>query len=549
MDDKVLKKLDTEKKIYFKKVGNLKHIFFVWILFSCFFWAVAYSKPFHVDEFYSWVYAERCTFGEILKLKDSGIGHPPLFHLIQKGVQKFIPSHNFVSVRFANFLFGSIFIIIFTNWILKRKGSPFFCYGAAISATMLDTFIFSRMYGLVCLSSLLLLQYGEKYFEERKRRYLLLLMGVIVLGFFADYNFILLVPYVFIVLFSKRKYFNKFVIISFILLIVGCFTTLGIENKFSNLTSNYLYEFFYDLTLMGRELGSVIFNFWFAETILGAFIILLLAMLLLDLKPWKDFAPSNKTNRHYLYPCLTTSIMFIPLNVLISDDRLRMIFAAPIIFSLLVFLSFQSHRIHILDLSIEINRMIITVAGACLIILCISPIFRRPLIDHRFLLILYPFLLIIFFRMFSRKALNIVSIILAISGIIYLFSDSLSDYYQPHSLGGEGLIIFEDEFSMSTQYIKSQKETWEDPYLIQPTFKKNCRVCAMGRKSIDFSKYDDFRLIGRDKFKPESFIPPNFILAQKIDNLTLLDRIQFKYLTPLHPVYMATYYYKKIPND
>ena len=53
-----------------RKLRKKKYFLISWIIFTAFYFTAAYNKPFHVDEFYSWVYAERCTFKEIILLTD-----------------------------------------------------------------------------------------------------------------------------------------------------------------------------------------------------------------------------------------------------------------------------------------------------------------------------------------------------------------------------------------------------------------------------------------------------------------------------------------------
>ena len=103
---------------------RLKHILIAWILFSTVYWIAAYNKPYHVDEFYSWVYAERCTFKDIFLLKEFGIGHPPLFHLVQKSVQSLFPTYHPAQVRLANYLFGSVFVMLLVSMLSHYRNIP-----------------------------------------------------------------------------------------------------------------------------------------------------------------------------------------------------------------------------------------------------------------------------------------------------------------------------------------------------------------------------------------------------------------------------------------
>ena len=98
-----------------QKNFRIKHILVSLVIFSSLYWFAAYYKPFHVDEFYSWVYASRCTFKEIFMSKDTGIGHQPLYHIIQKLVQTLFQPYHFSHVRLANYLIGSLFVAIFVS--------------------------------------------------------------------------------------------------------------------------------------------------------------------------------------------------------------------------------------------------------------------------------------------------------------------------------------------------------------------------------------------------------------------------------------------------
>ena len=241
--------------VHKKSLYILKHALISWFIFSVLYGIAAYYKPFHVDEFFSWVYAERCTFSEIIQLKEFGIGHPPLYHLIQKIVQTFMPSYHFLYVRLANYLFGSLFIILFVKIFLRYKNIPLFCYGVAFSATTLDLFIFSRMWGLVCLFSLLLLWVGEIYYHKPNRKALIFLLTFAVFGFLSDYNFILLFSYVAIVLFSRKPYFKRLLIFFLVFLVLSWLTSncLSVISKGASF-SQYFFQMFNDLKQLVAQL-------------------------------------------------------------------------------------------------------------------------------------------------------------------------------------------------------------------------------------------------------------------------------------------------------
>lgn len=527
---------------------NVKHIVISWALFSTLYWIAACFKPFHVDEFYSWVYAQRCTFKEILWLKEFGLGHPPLYHLIQKIIQEFFPSYHFTYVRFANYVFGSLFVIILGTWLLRRKNNPIFIYGICCSATTLDTFVFSRMWGLLCLSSLLLLWSGEKYLENRERRHVAFFLGACILGFLSDYSFILLVPYIGIVLFSRRHSFKKLLISFFCLLIIGWMTTWYLHVIYGGLSFHgYVWHLFNDIMRTSRELMTVLFNFWFDETLLVALLLLLVAMFF-DLKSKSSSEQyKNQYSKEALYSILAGLCMLVTLNLLIAHSSLRMWVGAPIVLLVLLLLFLKGKEIDVLDLRVDRNRIILAVIGAVLIILCVSPIFWRNLKYQRFLLILSPFILLLVFRICDKRVINTISMVLIVSGLIYVLSNRVSDYYPAPLYNKEMPVIFQNEFSYSTQYIRDWKVTQEEPYIIdQSSFQKYCKICTMGKSDIDFSGHDWVSIVAFYKYDASPILPSDFVLVEKTENLTWLDRMQFKYLTPLHPGRQATFIYKKV---
>ena len=189
--------------------NSLIYLILPWIVFSIFYWVAAYFKPFNVDEFFSWVYAERCSFWEIITLRDTGIGHPPLFHLLQKTVQVCFSVYHPLQVRLVNYVVGSVFIILLSRILKREQAVPGFFLAVASSACVLNVFVFSRMWGLVCLASLLLVWSGEKYVKARTRKNAIVFGIVAIFGFVSDYGFVLLIPYMIIVIFSNSQYLER----------------------------------------------------------------------------------------------------------------------------------------------------------------------------------------------------------------------------------------------------------------------------------------------------------------------------------------------------
>lgn len=495
-----------------------KHIFISWLIFSILFFIAAYFKPFHVDEFYSWVYAERSSFKDILQLKKQfGIGHPPLYHLIQKVIQTIFQPYHHIHVRIANYLFGSLFVIIFTNIILKEKNIPFFCYGLSGSATLLEVYVFSRMWGLVCLFSLLLLWSGERYIKDQKGKYLLFFLGSCVLGFISDYSFIVLSPYIVIILFWRNPCLKHFLYINSILL-VSTFILLMYRKMNINGTgiTSFFYSLFYDSILIVLKTINTIFNFWFVEPLLIALLIF---------------------------------VVLFSLEIMARNNLVKgKILVVPFVYLSAIISFFKEKLIRLFDVNRDFNRFLITIMGAWLIILLVNPIFWTGIIRKRVLTILCPFILYIIFRNFNKKALYVIASVLFCSGLIFVSSNRIAGIYPSGSFDEDIPIIYENEWAYATQYLRSHKKQIHGPFIIDySSFKKRCWICRMGTENIPFHEFDIFWVVWQSRSDPRKFIPGDFILTNKIDaNLTWLDQLQFKYLTPLPKTKFSIFEYKRI---
>ncbi len=495
----------------------LRHVFFSWLIFSVFYIFSAYHKPFHVDEFYSWVYTERCSWEDILSLRvQHGIGHPPLYHLLQKLVQTVLHPYHYLHVRLANYLIGSLFIVLFVRFILKQKYIPFFCYGLAGSATILEIFIFSRMWGLICLSSFLLMWAGEEYFKSQKRRYLLLFFGSCVLGFSSDYSFIVLSLYFVIILFWRRFYLVYLVYLYFIILFISLFTVL--YRVAMTQEASFAFLLFYqirDLGLLFLKTINVLFNFWFVELIL---ISVLIFGILTVLEIFR---------RNNLKDC--------NLNILAKY------------FSFLISFCLDKLK-HIFDLNRDYNRVLLTVIGSWLIVLTFNPVFWTGIIRKRFLTILCPFLLLIIIRNYHKNALHVLTVILFCSGLIFASSNRVAGVYPPPSFTEDIPIIYQNEWAYATQYLRRPKRLPQNEFLADfSSFDMRCRLCTMGTNNIPFEQYNLLWVVWSNRSDPDKFMPADFARTREgLANLTWLDKLQFKYLTPLPKTQYLVFKYRKI---
>jgi hypothetical protein len=479
--------------------NNLKIIIIILFLFSSLYWITALHKPFHVDEFYSWVYAERCTFGEIIKLKDFGIGHPPLYHILQKFVQISVPGYHHLYVRLVNYFIGSIFIILFIRILLKYKCALLYISGACISATTLEIFIFSRMWGLVCLASLLLFFTGELYCNTSNKKYLVGFFGAIILGFLSDYIFILLTPYILIIIFKNKPLLKRVSILSFPALL----WFLAIYKSFFKSNEQTISFYLYNLSInTGRilvKLANIIFNFWFIEL----FLLVLLVVFILILLKIKDDLKAG--------------------NIKISSVSFFRIF----------------------DTTNVKGRLLVTVICALLIILATNQIFWRPLINKKYLFILCPYMFLLLFFIFDKRTLHVISVFLIISGLIYTSSNRIVEWYPPDTFESKVPVIFENEFSYATQYLKIDKNKSASPLIRDfSNMDMYCKLCRIGTDEIPFEEFNSFIYVSIEKKDNPVFT--GFVLKSKSDiKYTWLDKLEFKYLTPIPKTKFKIFEYQR----
>ena len=243
------------------------------VVFTLFYWSAAYFKPFHVDEFFSWVYAERCTLTEILFLKDFGIGHPPLFHLLQKVVIELFPAFHFLQVRLVNFVVGAIFVSFIVIILSKHGRLGIYPVSIACSASVINLFVFSRMWGLVCLSSLLLLWAGEMYVCTDGARYFAGMVMAFAFGFISDYNFVLMVPYLGFVFGNRRSSLNPYKIM-YAVLVPALLLSVLLKAWIDKDARYIFYYFASSITKVIFEAANMMINFWFFEPFMLAVLVL-----------------------------------------------------------------------------------------------------------------------------------------------------------------------------------------------------------------------------------------------------------------------------------
>ena len=128
-------------RYFMDKKDVLKYILIPWFLFTILYWTASLYKGFHIDEFFSWVYTQRSSVTEIFQLKDFGIGHPPIYHFLQKIIQTIFTNYHPFQVRVINYLVGSFFIVLLIRLVSKHRENLLFLYSLCFYATILDIFL------------------------------------------------------------------------------------------------------------------------------------------------------------------------------------------------------------------------------------------------------------------------------------------------------------------------------------------------------------------------------------------------------------------------
>jgi len=525
--------------------NTILHLLFPCIIFTLFYWNAALSKPFHVDELFSWVYAERCSIQEILTLKDSGIGHPPFYHLIQKTIQIIFTEYHPYHIRIANYFIGLGFLIILIRFLQKYRSVPIFYCGLASSACILNIFVFSRMWGLVCLFSILFISIGESYLEKNSNKLpLFLIIGI--LGITADYNFILLIPYMATVYLAKKRIsISKNQLAGLVIIfMIAMFAISAIKY-------NLNYAVYYSISSIPRmafQTGNMIFKFLYVEP----FLIAILCVCLIYLFNWiRDRNDKERCSGQLTIAVLLTTILII-VHILIRYNDVEVRYLSLIIIGSCVFLAY---RIFMMDsegdtLENENRRFAISIIFGILLLLSINPVMWTDVREGRFVAILLPLIIVIIYRSHRIYIINILSVIFLLSGILYSHSYAVGTFQPAPGNMGKNNFIYQNIITYSDQYLRYDKQKGREGYLIEMApFDYSCRVCRLGKSNIEYENYQSVIIVGLDNFIAEGTLKRDFMLKDKKNiEMAEIDRIQNQYFTPILYQKMAIYEYSR-KND
>ena len=490
--------------------------------------------------FYSWVYAKKCSFIEILTLNDRGIGHPPFFHLLQKLIQSALPVESYLLLYVINFIIGCLFILLFISILNQYKQNIFFITTLVLSAGILDTFIFARMWALVMLLGLALYHTGERYLESGHKKYKIQLLIIFIVGIFTDYNFILLLPYTVIILLKNSSKKQIILHTSFILLLI----LLVLSYLYTGYLNGYTYSgylFFDNIIELSFLYLQYVVNFNYIELI-ALFILIIAVFLLYEYKD-KKFTPVHYT---FLY-LITTSVLFFMIQLDWIRIRWLVLFIPIVIY--IVYKKFKLFDINRIWNDPDL-RVVAAILLGSMILLSVSPVFWADLVAPRFIAIFFPMIIILLYKNLSGTFLNLFAVIFLFSGINYMASARVSDNFPAGIVDYTEPIVYDAPRAYATQYLKNRKDNDIPMILHMEWFKKSCRVCSMGTSDIDFQSMDSFRFIGWEESFPDSVLAMGFKIVSKKDfGLTPVDRWQLNNLTPIIRKYFFLYEVKKMKEN
>lgn len=512
------------------------------VLFSVSYWIAASYKPFHVDEFYSWVYAQRCTFKEILTLKEFGIGHPPLYHLVQKLVQNMFSFYHPLQVRLANYLFGLCFVMLLLRFLFAYAYIPLLAYGIALSAAVLDTFIFSRMWGLVCLFSLFLLQAGQKYAQSHSLKDLALVFLVFAVGIASDYNFVLLAPYVLIIIIQGKKYSEKLLNIG---LILSGILWLVLEYlkaaKNGNAVSGFLYNIVYNPIKLSFEIVNLVFNFWYLEI----FLLAMASIIVFGIFLAKTTEDGRSALKEKMLPVLIISIgAFLYSLCFIGIFRIRTITVMIIVSAVALF--YKSRNMRLRSLDAESKKILTAITGGMILLLIFNIVSWVEITERRFIILFYPLIIFYLINNFNKKMVKFISIIFMITGLLYVFSFGISHSYAPPALAGMSTAVFQDVEAYSTRHLVVNSAGADEPYILDfYIFNKSCKLCKIGTDDIPLNNFNTLWVIAKSNFVYSKSIPAGFKLTDKILYLSSIDKLMFRYFKPFNTDYYCIFKFEK----
>ena len=497
-------------------------------VFAVLFAVGAWHKGFHVDEFYSWIYCRVCSWEDILAMRDTGIGHPPLFHLLLKSVQTLFPEGPARLMRLINFAVGLLSLTVLWR-VLQREPHyhPGLLIGFAASAALLDGMMLSRMYGLAFLGACLTVRSGEKFARTPTLPAFLGLIATIVFALLADFNNFLLLPYWGMVLLRPLRIFKIALYGSFATL-AGLWVLLASgqgERRGKGDLAWSAYAFVRYINRICFEFLNSILSFWFFETLIAALLAVVAAT-------WMHYR--RQGNSGSLADRLMLAVIAIAAFQLLAAAGIPFAAIALLMALVLVWLAGQILRHRPLDLRSVNARMALSVLGAWMILLTMQTVFWRTLISPRFLLVLMPFVLLFLQRNLPAPSLNATGAVLLVSGLLYTFSAGIGEIY-PAPPPVSGPVAYQNSAALANSYLLNAHRDPRPPMLLDNSYvEKACRICVIETRTVPFDTLEAITVIGWEGLASKNLIPPEFeLVGSRMSPVSTLDSWQFSFLHPI----------------
>jgi hypothetical protein len=227
------------------------------------------------------------------------------------------------------------------------------------------------------------------------------------------------------------------------------------------------------------------------------------------------------------------------------DFRVRY---AGIIAFLVVFLSyFRIRRSGKLFTHEGKNRLVAACVMGVAVLLILSPFMWKDLRASRFLIVLLPFVLVLIYKTLHKTALVTLSVILSVSGVLYLTSNGIGDYFPAKSFKDDVPTVYQSVFTYSDKYLRFGEAEGAQPYFTDTRpFATFCRVCEMGTDKIPYNEFSTLQVF---TWSDQPLAIPSAFACTKLEEygLSWTDRFQFRYFNPIYPFHFTAYQCERDP--
>ena len=289
-------------------------------------------------------------------------------------------------------------------------------------------------------------------------------------------------------------------------------------------------------------MANLLFNSSFVETFLLSLSVLAFVYYLCWYKTYR----LNGIRWGTLEDVLAIGMLLVIVEVLIRYVSLRVRYVVPVSIALLILFYRRTRGLEIFFLDDDRNRLSLACIAGGLLLLALSPLFWRDLREARFFIVLLPFVLMLIYTNFQRTVLLTFSVLLLVSGLLYVTSNGIADWFPPKYIEEPRPTVYESVFAYSDRYLRSDAANGTVPYFIYMRhFNDYCRVCKMGTDKIPYDKFDSMTVVTLSA-STATTIPSTFVCSKQDPyGLGWIDSFRFRYFKPIYPWYFSAYQCEK----